>query len=386
MISKKINKMVEELRTLPTEEKGLEEQRNDLSAEMETIVEAAKTEKRTLNETEVARFDEVKAEIEKIDKTLKAIESTRSLSKFIEVPKNNIKENKIEKEDEKRFLEFVRGNERALSVADNGGIIPNHISNKIIETVKELSPIYAKATIYNVGGNLLFPVYDESTSSIGAAFVDDLAELTEGTGKFTTIKLDNYIVGTLAKVSKSLMNRTDFDLLGFIIKKVATSIAEFLEQKLIQGTVGKNEGVLATTNLVEGALTADNLIDLQLKVPEVYQGNACWLMHKDTLAAVRKLKDENKNYLLGTALNGFGFTLLGKPVHFTESMEANEVGKKAVVYGDLSGLYVKLAQNVEVQILNEKYATQHAIGVVGYVEFDSKIVEKQKIAALKITA
>jgi hypothetical protein len=35
-------------------------------------------------------------------------------------------------------------------------------------------------------------------------------------------------------------------------------------------------------------------------------------------------------------------------------------------------------------MLWEKYATQHAVGVVCYVEFDSKIVEPQKISLLKM--
>lgn len=52
--------------------------------------------------------------------------------------------------DEKNFLAFCRGETRALDVANNGAIIPAHIANKIIETVKELSPIYSMCTIYNV--------------------------------------------------------------------------------------------------------------------------------------------------------------------------------------------------------------------------------------------
>ena len=50
----------------------------------------------------------------------------------------------------------------------------------------------------------------------------------------------------------------------------------------------------------------------------------------------------------------------------------------ALAYGDMSGLYVKLAQNVEIAILNELYATQHATGVVGYVEFDSRVMTRLK--------
>lgn len=378
-------KPVIEVRSMPP----LLEQRNTLVEEMEGILSKAKAETRAFSDEESNRFDAIKSEIAKIDKTLAAQEEARSFEK-----KQNKKPTGEEEQralEETNFLRFIRGEERALDVANNGGVIPTHIANKIIEKVKELSPIYAMSTIYNVGGDLVFPVYDETTSSIGAAYVDDLTELTEGTGKFTTVKLQNFIVGCLAKVSKSLMNRTDFDLLNFVIGKVAKAIAEFLEKELIVGTSGKMTGILSATQGLTTAsgtaLTADELIDIQMEIPEVYQANASWIMHKNTFKAIRKLKDGDGNYLLlKDATQPFGWSLLGKPVYITESMPQIALGAKVVAYGDMSGLYVKLAQNVELQVLLEKYATQHAVGVVGYVEVDSKIVEPQKLAILTMKA
>jgi HK97 family phage major capsid protein len=267
-------------------------------------------------------------------------------------------------------------------------IIPVSIANRIIETVKDLSPIYKMVTIYNVGGDLVFPVYDESTP-IQAAYVDDLTELTEQTGKFTTIKLQNFIVGVLAKVSKSLMNRTDFDLVGFIVKKIAEAIAEFLEKECLQGTTSKMTGVFSSANVVTTAsataIVADELIDLQDTVPDALQANACWIMNKATRKAIRKFKDSDGNYMLIKDITApFGYTLLGKPIYISKNVSAIAADTKVIVYGDMSGLYVKLAQNVELQMLMEKFATQHAIGAVGYIECDSKIVEPQKLAVLKM--
>lgn len=367
--------------------KYLIEKRNALLDKLDAMIDLSKEETRSFTEEELATYEATKLEIANIDKTLKMEEETRAMEK-----KETVKVDSEEEQralDEENFVKFLRGEERALAVADNGGIIPTHIANRIIETVKELSPIYNLVDVYNVGGDLVFPVYDETTSSIGAAYVDDLTELTEGTGKFTTVKLQNFIVGCLAKVSKSLMNRTDFDLIGFVVRKVAQAIAEFLEKELIKGTTGKMTGINSTTNLVTSAtaakVDADDLIDLQMAVPEVYQGKAVWIMHKNTLKVIRKLKDLDGNYLLQRDItNGFGWNLLGKQVYFTSSVDEVVTGNNAIFYGDMSGVALKLAQNVEIQILVEKYATQHAIGVVAYVEADSKIVDNQKIAALKI--
>ena len=122
-----------------------------------------------------------------------------------------------------------------------------------------------------------------------------------------------------------------------------------------------------------------------MAIPEIHQPKASWIMHKDTLKSLRKLKDNDGNYILTRDLTtAFGWSLLGKPVYITESADKAETGNKAVFYGDYTGLAVKLTKNVEIQVLMEKYATQHAIGVVGYVEADSKVVDHQKIAALEI--
>lgn len=108
-------------------------------------------------------------------------------------------------------------------------------------------------------------------------------------------------------------------------------------------------------------------------------------MHKDTFQAIRKLKDNDGNYLLNKDLTGsFGWSLLGKPVYVSDNAPKIAAGKTALVYGDMNGLYVKLAQNMEIQVLMEKYATRHAVGVVGYMEFDCNIIEPQKLAGLKM--
>lgn len=372
--------------------KELIERRNTLLDEMDSLVDKAGEETRAMSEEETARFEAVKTEVAGIDATIKADEERRAMDRRQHHEESHgAAEEEQRALDEEAFLKFVRGEERALDVANNGGIIPTTIASRIIEKVKELSPLYQMVTVYNVGGDLVFPVYDEESSGIKAAYSDDMAELTEGTGKFTTVKLQNFIIGCLAKVSKSLMNRTDFDLVSFIVQKVAQAIAEFLEKECLVGTANKMTGVLSATNGVTAAsataVTADELLDLQMAVPEVYQTGACWIMHKDTLKAIRKLKDGDNNYLLNRDItNSFGWSLLGKPVYVSENCPKMAAGAKAVVYGDMTGLSVKLAQNVEIQVLMEKFATQHAIGVVGYIECDSKITEPQKLAVLTMKA
>ncbi len=61
-----------------------------------------------------------------------------------------------------------------------------------------------------------------------------------------------------------------------------------------------------------------------------------------------------------------------------------EAGKTAIYYGDFSGLAVKITEQINIEVLREKFATQHAIGIVAWLEMDAKMENAQKIAALKM--
>lgn len=61
-------------------------------------------------------------------------------------------------------------------------------------------------------------------------------------------------------------------------------------------------------------------------------------------------------------------------------------GKRAVLYLDPAGLAVKVAENPSVQVLREKFADEHAVGVICWMEVDSKVENKQKIAVLAMKA
>ena len=172
---------------------------------------------------------------------------------------------------------------------------------------------------------------------------------------------------------------------------MAESIARFIEKELLKGSLNKITGLSTVkqklTSTSATALTADELIDVQELVPDVYQAGAIWIMNKSTRSAIRKLKDNDGNYLLNKDISAkWGYTLLGKDVYTSENMDEIEAGKTSIYYGDMSGLAVKLSEDINIEVLREKYATQHAIGVVGWVELDSKIENEQKIAALVMGA
>lgn len=387
---RKPNKKIIELRSMPT----LEEQRNNLLDEMDGLVKTSSVEQRAFTESENTRFEDIKKEIAGIDTTLKAIQESRSFEQTVPAAKPIIEERAVQ--EERAFENYIRGvvEERAdvnLTTSDNGAIVPTSIAKKIITKVKDICPIYELSTRYNVGGTLNIPYYDETTQAITMAYATEFAELESTSGKFASIELKGFLAGALSKVSKSLVNNSQFDVTSFVINAMAQSIAQWIENELLNGTDEKVSGLSTVTQSVKAAsalvVTSDELIDVQESVPDAFQSNAIWIMSKETRKAIRKLKDGQGNYLLNKdATSRWGYTLFGKDVYVSEKMSDMAAGKTAIYYGDMSGLAVKLSEEVSISVLREKFATQHALGVVGWIELDAKVENAQKIAKLVMAA
>lgn len=367
--------------------KILEEKRNALLDEMDAIVKKAETETRAFTDDEQKSYDEKALELTKLAANIKSVKEARSLEGK-EPPKNPDSSEEIET---RAFENYIRGVETRddtnLTKSDNGAVIPTSIANKIISKVVEICPIYQLANKYNVGGTLSIPYYDESTQAITMAYATEFTDLESTSGKFTSIQLTGFLAGALTKVSKSLINNSQFDIVSYTINAMARSIAKWLEKELLKGTSSKVAGLSGVTQTVTTAsatsITADELIELQETVPDVYQSGAVWIMSKATRTAIRKLKDGDGNYLLNKdATSAWGYTLFGKPVYVSDNIDNIAAGKTTVFYGDMSGLAVKLSENVNIEILREKFATQHAVGIVGWIEIDSKVEDAQKIAKL----
>lgn len=381
--------------------KALFEKRNALITKLDEMVKSLENDKgevRAFTDAEMTDYSNAKAEVEALTASINAIRETRA--EEIDVPAEGAPENDAEKRaaDECRmFEEYLRGKPVEVRAGanwtktDNGAVIPSTIVNKIIDKVNEISPVYELSTKYVVGGTLNIPYYDGSEQDVSCAYAEEFAELEASAGKFKSIQLSGYLVGSLALVSRQLINNSNFPIVDYVVGKIAQKISLFIDKEIINGSSGHGEGLSKAENVVTAAsasvVTADELIDVQDTVPDVYQANSVWIMSKAMRSAIRKLKDGDGNYMLNKdATTKWGYTLFGKPVYITDAIPGIEAGKAAIYYGDFSGLAVKIGENVSLQLLMEKYATQHAIGAVAWFEFDSKIENQQKIAVLKMAA
>lgn len=385
--------------------KKLTEQREKKQKEMQDLVDAADAEERSLNDAEIAEFEKLEKEVLGIDASIRAVNAARNLDDDIPAGDDDGKEEKKDKEQEQREIEerdladfeaYLRGkveerDSTNMVKTENGAVIPSTIANKIIQKVADICPIYHDADRYNVKGTLQIPYYDEDTKDIKMEYCDEFTDGESSVGKLASITLTGYLARAITDVSKSLINNSKFNIVDFVVNRMALSIAKFLEKELLHGTDSKVEGLRGVKQKVTAVsattVTADEIIDLQEEVPDEHQANAYFTMNKKTRTAIRKLKDGQGNYLLNKDANSrWGYTLYGKDVYTSANMDEMAAGKTAIYYGDYKGLAVKVSEDINIDVLRETKARQHAVEVLGFVEFDAKVQNAEMIAALVMGA
>lgn len=374
--------------------KELTERKNSLIVRAEEILAGASEDKRELTDAEAQELAEIRDDVKKIKDALGIID---------EIAEEKIEENTEEEEmaeeraisaEEQQFEQYLRARvfevrDTNLTPAVGSGevLIPSKIANKIVSMVYDICPVLEKSSKYNYKGDFEIPYYDEGTTAITVQYASEFEDLTSSVGAFTNITLGGFLCGALTKVSKKLINNTDFNIVDFVVKKMAENIAMFIEKELLNGTTNKVAGLSGVTTLVRAstvsAIEAENLIDLKDAVKDAYQQNAIFIMNSSTRNALRKLTDDVGRFLLNDDITSpFGTTLLGKPVYVSDNMPEISDAGVVIYYGDMSGLATKFSEDINIEILREKYSTQHAIGVVGWCEFDAKVENQQKLAKL----
>lgn len=405
--------------------KILEEKKNDLITRAEALVKEAEV--RELTDDEAQELAEIRDDVKKIKEALGLEDEMRKVleeeaaAKNDNVPTEEENDMSAERacEEEKRSLEqralaeekafeayirnySLRDSETDLTKGDNGAVIPATIANRIIKKVYDICPILERSTKFNVKGTLSVPYYDEASPAdhITVAYADEFTPLTSHVGKFTsTITLTGFLAGALVKVSRSLINNSQFNIVQYVIDLMAEHIARFIERELLIGTPAvvdpetpaKVLGLYTLTNAVTAAsasaITADEIVKLHDAVKDRYQTNAIWIMSPATRTALRLLKDEMGRYLLQDDISSpFGSSLLGKPVYVSDNMPEIGASANVIYYGDMKGLATKFDEEINIQVLRERFADEHADGVVGWFSFDAKTMDQQMIAKLTMAA
>lgn len=275
--------------------------------------------------------------------------------------------------------------------SEGGYLVPDEFENTLVQSLENENIIRSHAHVFTTSsGNHKIPVV---TSKGTASWVDEEGAIPDGDDAFGQQLIGAHKVGTLIKVSEELLNDSAFDLEGYFSSEFARRIGNKEEEAFFTGNgVGKPLGILANTGGAEvgvtaasaTAITADEVINLFYSLDAPYRKNAIWIFNDATIAAIRKLKDGNGQYLWQKALHeGDHETLLGKKIYTSPYMPLAASGTKSVAFGNFSFYWIGDRQGITFKRLNERYADTAQVGFLATKRLDGKLILPEAIKVLQ---
>ena len=274
--------------------------------------------------------------------------------------------------------------------SEGGYLVPDEYERTLVEALEEENIFRQMAKVIKTSsGDRKIPVV---ASKGTASWIDEEGAYPESDDSFGQVSIGAYKLGTMIKVSEELLNDSVFDLQSYISREFARRIGAKEEEAFFTGDgKGKPLGVLAATGGAETgvtaasatAVTADELMDLYYSLKSPYRKKSVWVLNDSTIKAIRKLKDNNGQYLWQPSLTaGTPDMILGRPIKTSAYMPAMAAGAKTIAFGDFSYYWIADRQGRTFKRLNELFAATGQVGFLASQRVDGKMILAEAVKVL----
>ena len=287
---------------------------------------------------------------------------------------------------------------------DGGYWCPVEMMSKIIERMYETSPM---RTIANVVSTLrervVFPTDDDA---MGFAWAGELDKRNKtATPKIGEIEIPTHEGYAYVDLTLQVLEDSTQNLESWLARKAGRRFGRGENHSFINGNgVKKPEGILsysewATPGAYEagkletrqtagsGAISADDLIDLQAMLMDDFIPGASWVMARQIFAEICKLKATGSGeYLINPRLLFEGYTpkILGSQVVFMQDMPKTlTTNAKAVGYGDFKEGYT-IVDRLGISMIKDVVTNPGFVHLYFRKRVGGKVVNFDAIKLLKI--
>lgn len=284
-------------------------------------------------------------------------------------------------------------NELKRSPGPKGGyLVPTEFERKLIVALERSNQLRKYCNIISVGGDREVPVAD----SVGEAhWIAEGAAYPTTDPSFSGGKLAPNKVGRIILVSEELVADNAVDLESYLINALSQSIGIAEEIGFCWGTgSGQPESLFGEgaqkTSSTSGKISADEIIDTYYALSPMYRSRATFCVTDRAIADIRKLKDQNGQYLWQPSLAaGSPDMLMGRPVIEVPDRPGStrKNGEQALSFCDLSYYMIGDRYNsTAIQRMDERYAEVGKIGFRAHRRTDGAVALPSAFSRLKYKA
>lgn len=288
---------------------------------------------------------------------------------------------------------------QSTSNTAGGYMVPVELANEIVISMAAWGPMYDANVVREIvtsGGNRINIPTVNDTAVTAAAHTEGTAVADDGSQDVTfgQKQLDAFTFDTeFVKWSYELAQDSAFNVEQLLGSLLGERLGRIANTRLTTGTGSSQpNGVVTASTLGKTAasataITSDEIIDLMHSVDPAYRisPRVRFMFNDTTLAAIRKLKDGQGNYLwqMGNVQQGVPGTLLGVPYLVNQAMDSIATAKKVVLFGDFGKYYVRKVGGPVIGVMRERFWPD--LGIAGMIRFDGELADTAAIKHL-ITA
>lgn len=391
----------------------LREKRNKAWEAAKAFVETKRDKDGLLSAEDAATYAEMEQKVQNYSAEIARMEAMEAMEVELNKPVNtpltgrpmngnpqDKKTGRASNEYKEAMLQAIRTNFRNVrnvlseGIASDGGyLVPEEYDSRLIEGLEEENIFRRLGTTITTSGERKINI---AGAKPAAAWIDEGEELTFGDAKFDQINLDAHKLHVAVKVTEELLYDNAFGLENYLLRQFSKALANAEEDAFLNGDgAGKPLGIFAeeggaqvgVTAASATEITADEIINLIYALKRPYRKKAKFIMNDQTIAVLRKLKDENGQYLWQPSLQaGEPDRLLGYEVMTSAYVPTIAAGKPVIAFGDFSYYNIGDRGVRSFAELKELFAGNGMVGFVAKERVDGKLVLAEAVQVLKMGA
>jgi HK97 family phage major capsid protein len=365
----------------------LKVKRAGLIEEMRRILDEAEKEERGLTGEEKEKIEKIEREIEEIDELIAKKEEMRAKMEVV------VETREVVTDAVRAFEGYLREGslsdfeKRALTESSTGGyFVPTELLKTYYEALTENSIMRRICRVIQTSTNTAIPVV---TAHGSPQWVAEGGTVSDSDPAINQVTLSAHKLAYILKVSEELASDSAIDINQFVLKEFGRIFGVAEDAAFIAGDgSGKPQGVVTAAEtgkqtVSTSAITTDELIDLYYSLDSPYRANAVFIAHPTTVAAIRKLKNSDGDYVWQPGLtSGEPDRLLGCPIYTSSAVPQIAPGNKVVVFFDPNYYVIADRGGLSIAVLKELYAGNGYIGYRGTLRVDGKLVLSDAAKAL----
>lgn len=360
-----------------------------------------------LSEEDAAAYDKMEKEVMDYTKSIERLQRQEALDNKLNQPTTSPVKNNPSKpkgkggfratdEYKSSMLTALRTNFRQVSDvleegndANGGYLVPEEYDRRLIDVLDEENIMRTLGTTITTSGEHKINI---AATKPAAAWIEEGAAIQFSDATFGQKLLDAHKLHVAIKITDELLYDNAFNLENYIITQFGKALANAEEDAFLNGDgTGKPKGLFQDAEVgvttSAASITADNIIELVYSLKRPYRKNASFIMNDQTIAALRKLKDNNNNYIWQPSYQaGEPDRLLGYTLHTAAFAPKQAAGAKAIAFGDFSYYNIGDRGVRSLQELKELFAGNGMVGYLMKERVDGLLVLPEAVKCLQIKA